>query len=223
MAHAKQLNAKVSLREQEFFVQQKASTSEDSHQSLWSWTFGEHNVNGLNKPYIPQDNIATALAVLALLNDFSFEFTQQNINTLIATTKVAGRTELITDESLNARVLLDVGHNPQATRYLARYLQTLEYNKLYAVTGMLKDKDIINTFQSLLTEVDHWYLGGLSVPRGASANELVEQLSLDKDSANCFDNITQAFRMANENATASDLILVFGSFYTVAEVRRSLV
>jgi dihydrofolate synthase/folylpolyglutamate synthase len=223
IAHAKQLNAKVSLREHDFFVQQRAPMNEDNHQEQWSWQFGEQQVNKLNTPYIPQDNIATALTVLALLTGFSFDFTAENINALIEKTKVAGRTELITHESLNGSVLLDVGHNPQAARYLADYLQTLAYDKLYAVTGMLKDKDIINTFHPLLTLVEHWYLGGLSVPRGASAKELAEHLSLNKDSANCFDNITQAFKMANENCTANDLILVFGSFYTVAEIRRSLV
>jgi len=223
IAHATQLNAQVNLREHDFFVQQQDSIAEASDKGLWSWTFGRHQVNALNKPYIPQDNVATALTVLALLTDFSFQFTSKNINTLIEKTKVAGRTELIINENLKGSVLLDVGHNPQAARYLAHYLQTIEYDKLYAVTGMLKDKDIINTFQPLLTLVDHWYLGGLSVPRGASAKELAEQLSLNKDSANCFDNITQAFKMANENSTARDLILVFGSFYTVAEIRRSLV
>jgi dihydrofolate synthase/folylpolyglutamate synthase len=223
LAHAKHLNAKVSLRENDFFVLEQTSVVEGHHQSLWSWTFGQWQVTGLNKPYIPQDNVATALTVLSLLTDFSFDFTQESISILIEKTKVAGRTELITNESLNASVLLDVGHNPQASRYLAKYLQTLKYNKLYAVTGMLKDKDIINTFQPLLTLIDHWYLGGLSVPRGASANELVKSLSLNKDTTNCFDNITQAFKLANENSASGDLILVFGSFYTVAEVRRLLV
>ncbi len=223
LAHAKQLNAKVSLREGDFFVQQQPSMTDDSIQGLWSWQFGQQQVNALSKPFIPQDNVATALTVLALLTDFSFDFTNESINALIDITKVAGRTELISDESLNGSVLLDVGHNPQAARYLARYLQTLKYNKLYAVTGMLKDKDIINTFQPLFTLVDHWYLGGLSVPRGASADELVKQLPLNKDTTNCFDNITQAFKLANEHSAAGDLILVFGSFYTVAEVRRLLV
>ncbi|NQZ24537.1 MAG: bifunctional tetrahydrofolate synthase/dihydrofolate synthase [Colwellia sp.] len=223
LAHAKHLNAKVSLREDDFFVEQQASIVDDSRQGVWSWQYGQQQVNGLIKPYIPQDNVATALTVLALLTDFSFDFTHENINSLIEKTKVAGRTELIYDESFKGSVLLDVGHNPQAARYLARYLQTLKYNKLYAVTGMLKDKDIINTFQPLISLVDHWYLGGLSIPRGASANELVEQLSLNKDSVNCFDNITQAFTLANDNSMAGDLILVFGSFYTVAEVRRLFV
>jgi len=220
LEHAKQLNANISLREVDFFVQQQVIDADDNQQRFWSWQYGQQQVNALNKPFIPQDNVATALTVLALLTDFSFDFTNENINFVIEKTKVAGRTELINHESLNGSVLLDVGHNPQAARYLARYIKTIKFNKLYAVTGMLKDKDIVNTFQPLMSLVDHWYLAGLSVPRGAHANELAEQLSLNKDSANCFDNITQAFTLANENATANDLILVFGSFYTVAEVRR---
>lgn len=222
--HASKINAKVSLREQDFFVQQLSSTVNHPFQPLkgWAWKFGDQQVNNLNKPYIPQDNVATALTVLSLLNDFLFEFTTDDINALIEITKVAGRTELVNHKNLNGSVLLDVGHNPQAARYLAKHLKTVKYNKLYAVSGMLKDKDIINTFQPLLALVDHWYLGSLSVPRGANAAELAERLSLNKDSTNCFDNIAQAFKMANKNSTATDLILVFGSFHTVAEVRRLL-
>ncbi|NQZ87458.1 MAG: bifunctional tetrahydrofolate synthase/dihydrofolate synthase [Colwellia sp.] len=220
--HAIDLNAVVSLREHEFSVQQQDLVTNEPCQSLWGWRFGDLHVNDLNKPFIPQDNVATALTVLALLDNFSLVFNTQSINALIEKTKVAGRTELITMKSLNSPVLLDVGHNPQAARYLVEYLKSQKYNKLYAVSGMLKDKDIVNTFKPLLALIEHWYLGDLSMPRGASAEELAEKLSLNEDSVNCFDNITQAFRMANKNSTATDLILVFGSFHTVAEVRRLL-
>jgi len=220
--HANNLKAIVSRRGDDFSIQEQKLASEGSCQAFWSWQFGEQQVKGLIKPFIPRDNVATALTVLALLGNFSFVFNTQNINTLIEKTKVVGRTELLTLESLNSPVLLDVGHNPQAARYLAEYLKGKKYNKLYAVTGMLKDKDIANTFKPLLALVDHWYLGGLSMPRGAKAEELAARLSLDEHSTNCFDNITQAFRMANKNSTVTDLILVFGSFHTVAEVRRLL-
>ena len=86
-----------------------------------------------------------------------------SLNDIISATKVAGRTELISNEDLNSPVLLDVGHNPQAARYLVEYLKGQKYNRLYAVTGMLKDKDIAKTFQPLFELVESWYLGGLSV------------------------------------------------------------
>ncbi|MFT5294198.1 MAG: dihydrofolate synthase/folylpolyglutamate synthase [Colwellia sp.] len=222
LEHARGLNAIVSLRDHEFLMHQQEVLANDSGQRKWNWKFGDLQVNDLNKTFIPQDNVATALTVLALVEDFSFVFNTQNINALIEKTKVPGRTELITLENLNSPVLLDVGHNPQAARYLVEYLKSQNYNKLYAVTGMLKDKDIVNTFKPLLALIEHWYLGSLSMPRGATAEELAEKLSLKEDSVNCFDNITQAFKMANKNSTATDLILVFGSFHTVAEVRRLL-
>jgi dihydrofolate synthase/folylpolyglutamate synthase len=222
LEHARAINAIVSLREHEFWVQQQNLSTDEVCHSQWSWRFDDKQVNRLNKPFIPQDNVATALTVLALLDDFMFAFDTQSINSLIEKTKVPGRTELLKIEGLNSPVLLDVGHNPQAARYLVEHLKSQKYNKLYAVSGMLKDKDIANTFKPLLALVDHWYLGDLSMPRGATAEELAKKLSLNEDSFNCFDNITQAFKMANKNSTTTDLILVFGSFHTVAEVRRLL-
>jgi len=222
LEHAKALKAVVSLRDQDFFIEDQLAASEKAEHSLWTWKYGEQQISGLHRPFIPQDNVATALTVLSLLKGFSFSLNTQSLNAIISATKVAGRTELVSNENLNSPVLLDVGHNPQAARYLVEYLKGQQYDKLYAVTGMLKDKDIAKTFQPLFELVDSWYLGGLSVPRGASAKELAEKLPLQTDTVNCFDNITEAFRMANKNSTASDLILVFGSFFTVAEVRRLL-
>ena len=222
LEHAKKLGSVVSLREQDFFIENQRAANEITQQPLWTWKYGEKQVSGLHRPFIPQDNVATALTVPSLLKDFSFPLSTHSLNDIISATKVAGRTELISNENLNSPVLLDVGHNPQAARYLVEYLKGQKYNRLYAVTGMLKDKDIAKTFQPLFELVESWYLGGLSVPRGASAKELAEKLPLQTDTVNCFDNITEAFRMANKNSTASDLILVFGSFYTVAEVRRLL-
>lgn len=119
-------------------------------------------------------------------------------------------------------VLLDVGHNPQAAQYLARQIKKMNYKKIFAVTGMLVDKDITNTLSPLVEQVDTWYLGSLHVNRGATAEQVFENLNLSKESINCFDNVTQAFKMASAIASSDDLILVYGLFYTVAEVRRLL-
>jgi len=75
----------------------------------------------------------------------------------------------------------------------------------------------------LVKYVDSWYLSSLTAPRAASANELAEKLQDFGKEFICFDNVTQAFNIASEKATTGDLVLVFGSFFTVAEVRRLLV
>jgi dihydrofolate synthase/folylpolyglutamate synthase len=88
---------------------------------------------------------------------------------------------------------------------------------------MLADKDITNTIAPLLPEVSHWYIGTLDINRGCKAKKILESTEIDSAKVNCFDNVSQAFKMAKKNAKATDLILVFGSFYTVAEIRRLLV
>ena len=85
---------------------------------------------------------------------------------------------------------------------------------------MLKDKDIKGTLSLFESHASHWYLASLDVPRAANAAELSRVLDNQTQRINCFDNVEQAFKMALQNAEDNDLILVFGSFFTVADVRK---
>ena len=214
--HACAIQAKLHTREQQFTVNAKGD--------FWQWSFGDISLSQLVRTHIPQDNVATALTVLHLLG---FELSETQVNQLIEQTKVAGRTELF---KADCDVLLDVAHNPQAARYLAQYLtdnvQKRQYQRVHAVIGMLQDKDVANTLAPLIELVDEWYVGNLSVPRAASSDFICAQIKKEMLTqtklVNCFDNITQAFKMASQNISENDLIVVFGSFYTVAEIRRLL-
>jgi dihydrofolate synthase/folylpolyglutamate synthase len=96
---------------------------------------------------------------------------------------------------------------------------------------MLSDKDISNTLKPMLAIIDDWFIGEVLAPRSASKADIWQQLnknlgnnlSTNTKLLNCFDNITQAFKMANKNSNETDLIVVFGSFYTVAEIRRLMI
>jgi dihydrofolate synthase/folylpolyglutamate synthase len=218
LAHANTLHARhgerLFLREDEFIV-----TSTDSE---WQWQTKKNKITGLNSPFIPQDNVATALMALETLG---VELSRDFVNQVISITKVAGRTELI--KQINqCDVILDVGHNPQATRYLASHLKKVKaqhnYQKVYAVVAMLGDKDISASLLSLKDDIDFWYTGALSVPRAATKETMKNKLSAFTEAINCFDNVDEAFKMANEQANSSDLILVFGSFFTVSKIRSQL-
>jgi len=219
LAHANSLHAnygeRLFLRDQDFVVK-------DEEQSLWTWQTKNTQLTALKTPYIPRDNVATALMVLEKLD---LTLTTEFVNEVISITKVAGRTELIKQQG-HCDIILDVGHNPQATRYLSGYLKQVKaqasYQNIYAVVSMLGDKDISASLASLKDDVDFWYTGALSVPRAATTSEIASKLALFTDKINCFDNVDEAFKMANQQANATDLILVFGSFFTVAKVRSQL-
>jgi dihydrofolate synthase/folylpolyglutamate synthase len=229
---AKQARRKVKVREKDFTL---VEHDIGKNEGLWQWQYTDINstdtknetvyLTGLINTHIPRDNIATALMVLTQLG---VTLTTDKINRLIAKTKVAGRTELFINNSVDdCDVMLDVAHNPHAGRYLAKKLVELKqqnkYQRIIAVVAMLADKDISNTLQPFHDVIDDWYIAQLATLRSASVEIMAAELVNFTDSINYFDNITQAFKIANQKAKSTDLILVFGSFYTVAEIRRLLV
>ena len=214
LKHAQTIKAKAIVRNKDFIV--------TTQKSSWTWqnssTSNQYHFNSLIPPYIPLDNVATALTVL---DHLSIKLSSEKINHWIEQTKVIGRMEAFSFDDID--VILDVAHNPQAARHLANQLQGKNYNKIHAVVAMMADKDIDAALTPLLTIVDDWYLGNLSIERAASAKQMALLLSQLNQSYNCFDNVTDAFKMACKEAGENDLIVVFGSFFTVAAIRPQLI
>jgi len=231
--------SKIKARNTDFCIT-KQDLSNNRDEQRWQWQYievdesgskTEFNLNNLVNTHIPKDNVVTALMVLKQLD---VRLTTTKVNALIEQTQVAGRTELFKyNERQESRikrqcdVMLDVGHNPHAGRYLAKKLAQFKaqnrYQRIIAVVAMLADKDITNTLAPFNEIVDDWNVAPLTVPRAATSQQMIKELTLFTNSINCFDNITQAFKMANLKAESTDLILVFGSFYTVAEIRKLLI
>jgi dihydrofolate synthase/folylpolyglutamate synthase len=92
-----------------------------------------------------------------------------------------------------------------------------------AVVGMLIDKDINQTLAQMSEVISHWYIAPVKAPRAANIELLMSKLPSTIKSFNCFDNISQAFKIANTDTHCDELLLVFGSFFTVAEIRERLV
>ena len=115
--------------------------------------------------------------------------------------------------------ILDVAHNPQAVTALATSLKKFSTGRTLAVVGMLADKDIIGTLGALVAIIDKWYPATLAVPRGATADRLVEALaSFQVIAAGAYADVPKALAAARSQATIRDRIVVFGSFHTVASV-----
>lgn len=219
--HANNIEAHLLTRDLQFSVNKQHGL--DKIANVWSWSCDQIQLPNLHMPAIPLDNVATALMVLQSL---AVILTTEKVNKIIAQTKVAGRTEVFQLID-GCQVMLDVGHNPHATRYLANLLHDAlankTYRKVHAVVSMLADKDIKNSLLAFNTIIDDWYFAPLTVPRAASVSELVKSVPNPQAQVNCFDNVSEGYKMAIKNAEATDLVLVFGSFFTVSEIRRLLV
>ena len=188
----------------------------------WSYEVGENSrsfkdaqgeLNGLPLPLVPQPNAATALAALRASQ---LNVSNEAIIQGIKEATLPGRFQIISQSPL---VILDVAHNPHAAAYLAgRLAQLPKRGRVFAVIGMLHDKDIAGTLANLSPQVDSWYCAPLEGPRGASAEQLIEHLSRGE----VYGTVAQAWNAAKSAATEDDTVLVCGSFHTVAHVMEAL-
>jgi dihydrofolate synthase/folylpolyglutamate synthase len=123
-------------------------------------------------------------------------------------------------------LVVDVGHNPQAARELARWLDRHPVAGVTrAVFGALADKDVEGIVAALGDRIDHWYLAGLTdeSPRGETTARLAARVraALPTASSREFPDIATGLAAACTEASINDRILAFGSFHVVAAVLRA--
>ena len=83
---------------------------------------------------------------------------------------------------------------------------------------MLKDKDMAGSLAELDGLIDQWFLASLTGPRAATAEQLAVALGDGQGPAATFDGVSAAYLAALAASSPDDMVIVFGSFYTVADV-----
>jgi len=163
-------------------------------------------------PNIPVQNASTALQVIDILG---LQLDNRQMAQVINQARLPGRRQVIHN---TPTVILDVAHNPQATGLLAIDIYNMKYKRVIAVVGMLADKDIEATLAPMLSVVSIWYCATLGVPRGAQSSRLVSAVLSSKQKVLEYESVEAAYRCALEKAKKDDLVVVFGSFFTVTNV-----
>ncbi|MEP4393722.1 cyanophycin synthetase, partial [Marinobacter sp.] len=124
-------------------------------------------------------------------------------------------------------VVVDVGHNPHAANWLAARIGRREpgAGRVIAVYAALADKDVEGVAGAMAPVVDEWHLAGLDVHRGLSSIELADRIGglLRQPAATTAVSVAAAVENALDGARPEDLVVIFGSFYTVAQARVTLV
>lgn len=184
----------------------------------WHWRCADRQFEQLPIPNIPLANAATAMAVIRCLlttaDNVSNAITQQSIVEGMSRAQLPGRFQIIAQHPL---VIFDVAHNPHAAAYLADKLAQLPHTAdttVRIVIGMLADKDIAGTLACLASQANKWYVAPLNEFRGAAANLLAQHL----DEPAVFASVEQAWQQAMTDAQENDVVVVCGSFHTVAHV-----
>ena len=213
-------------------------------QGKYTWQYSNAAVTlQLPRPALSLTNTANALsAILASPLKIDIHAIEQGLQTV----KLAGRFDY--RHFKDRHWLFDVAHNVQGVEFLLAQLQPLwqqhldNQNNVSAkqtfepvdsppsikmLFSMLGDKDIATVVQHLAQAnlpISAWFIAEIDYPRAASIEQLQSALSpyVVEADIHAFTTLKQATTGVINNSSAQDLILVCGSFHTIAETLASL-
>jgi len=211
---ANELNCPLLLRGREFDL--------DVTDSAWHWRGRDaqgQSIELRDLPLLdlPMENAALALQAYALL---ALPWEPAQISTALSHTRMIGRLDRrqINWHGTPLNLMLDVGHNPHAAHYLAQRLAARPVSgKRLAVFGLLSDKDLPGVLAELTAGIQEWAVAPLPTPRSYAVGDLQAALQNLGAQVTSYSSIALALDAQCAKATADDEILLFGSFYSVAE------
>ncbi|MFI4918270.1 MAG: bifunctional tetrahydrofolate synthase/dihydrofolate synthase [Legionellales bacterium] len=194
-----------------------------THLEDWELHYLDQHLIHLPIPKI-QIKSAAAAIMASILLQHDLPVSSKHLDCALEAVFIPARLQLLQRGDIS--ILYDVSHNPQSARLLADRLRTLKNStKIHAVFSALKDKDIIGLINPLKDYVDCWYpaqIDPLSCARAAEADFLLAKLREAEIFVEiCYNSPIIAFEAAFKQAMAGDIIVVYGSFFTVSDVMSS--
>lgn len=212
-AQAKQVGARLYQAGRDFIY-----SKEGQH---WRWSdSASHVLEALPLPALSGafqlDNAAAVLMALQGVSE-RLPVTPAQIEQGLREVRLMGRFERLPGD---VETVLDVAHNPDSARALAL---TLEANpvpgKTRALFSALAGKDIHGIVRPLAGRIDEWYVAALDTPRSAPVADLTQAIEavIPNVIVREFDSISHAYHALVQLGRTGDRMIVFGSFYTVAQ------
>lgn len=216
---AKSLSAPILFAEDEFEV-----VNADLHENYRHLVFKA--VNSEKEISLKSDllgvyqvkNIRTALVALSQLNQIGFNLSEEiikdGISRIVEQTSLLGRWQRLCN---NPRIICDTGHNVAGVSEILKQLNSLQFENLHMVIGMVDDKEI-DEILSLLPKNAIYYFTKASIPRALNEEILKEKAEKFQLKGKTYKTVSDALNAAKKGVDNDDLIFVGGSTFVVAEV-----
>ena len=162
-------------------------------------------------------NLLTVLTAVEQLKIQGWKLDQPTVIKALQEVKLLtglhGRWEIIADAPLT---VLDVGHNEDGIKEIVKQIALTGKKNLHIVIGMVKDKEIDKGLQLLPKEASYYFTKA-AIPRALNEILLQDKAAQYGLVGNCYPSVREAFAAAKQYADTTDLILVCGSVFVVAE------
>jgi len=114
-------------------------------------------------------------------------------------------------------IIADSAHNIAGVNELMAYVEKQSFDQLHVVLGMVSDKDISKVLALLPTTATYYFVKA-DIPRGLPSKQLQTQAMEYNLLGGVYYSVASGYKQATGCSSASDLILVMGSIFVVAEV-----
>ena len=184
----------------------------------WSWQGVATNRLALSRPILKGnhqlENAAAVFSLLEALPGLSVP-SKKVINLAMKSIKISGRIDF--RNHLEKFWLFDVAHNLDSALKLNKTITEFKYNKCVAVVSIMADKDIEGIIKIIATKVEHWILVELDVDRAIKVDKLRKLISKYSSKVITIGGSPEeSMQKAKTVSEREDLIVITGSFYTVA-------
>jgi dihydrofolate synthase/folylpolyglutamate synthase len=222
---AAEIGARLFVLDEDFAVQRSASAQS------WQWRGRDADatqilLDQLPWPKLEVDNAACAIQAVKLL---PLEIADNAIKSALESVALAARFELRRDLRSGKLVILDVAHNVAAAALLALNLRRFlranpKITKITGVIAVLADKNIEDIVSTLESCLNIWYIAQIDEARSMSVDETAQRLQNLNSAVEFrrFDSVVDAYQAAcaaGPDSAEQELVVVTGSFHTVAAIR----
>ena len=166
-------------------------------------------------------NAAVVIDAVRILQSRGFEIDEDDVREGLAGARWPARFEIISTDPL---VIFDGAHNPQGIDSAVASIEAyFGKRKVYAITGVLSDKDYNKIANALARVAERAYTMTPDNPRALSAEAWAEVLALRGIEAVATDSIDEAVKQAIKAARADNTpVVCLGSLYTYGDVIKAI-
>ncbi len=239
--HCDDIGANLHILGQAFdyqtFIEGEVGFDEDA----WSWQSKETErfLPNLPLPFSQGgeqvSNAAIAIAAVDLLEK-QLPVENESFVKGLEKAQILARCQLI-ERAGFPKIILDVAHNESSVqrlrwfveKYVTKCVQQPSFQQavyeqtpmVYALCGMLQDKEIKKSLACLDGLVHSWHFATINNERGATAAYLQQQSEhLSSDSVVLYDSVVEAYQKITEIIDENDILIVFGSFFVAGDILR---
>ncbi len=165
-------------------------------------------------------NICTALTAIECIRK-QFPVNNEALLKGVANAYIPCRLEKIQSKPL---IILDGAHNPDGAKCLSDFIKNnLKGKKLLAIVGMFKDKDYKSVIKQTVPLFSTIYTVEPHGSRALPLEKITETVNIYNNKVKSFKNISSAVKQAIENSSQYDVIIAYGSFSIMKEIKDTII